>query len=400
MRKFYSVIILEKILQKHKLSTECTDIRVSSDGSKIMMFDGIGNIMTKEMVDRSIYTGSLVVNGLLNAHSSTISKLKVDTITPLSKMVTISGMKIINSSILGLRRYMITPKLSFRAVSSWDIRETTNPISSICWSPELGLLCGVSTDIVQTSKDARTWISISIEGKWKFINWSGEKEMFVVSGGSGGSGGTGDFMYSHDGETWTTSKLDVQEIKAMCHSQELGKFCILENEGSMVSDDGMEWEIGSMNFSMMSGICWSNDLELFCCIGSSSLLSSDGINWTPPFVLSETYNSVVWANDLYLFCAVGNNVISISDDGKSWTTCLSPSNTNWTKVTWSPEIHLIVVVGNSCIGYSYDGVSWYSVNVPQGSNWNSICWSKELGIFVVSSNETNKIMVSRYVKKF
>jgi hypothetical protein len=379
---------------EHEMKVSGTDIRISCDGSKIFVFDGIGNIMTKEIVDRNVHTGILTVNGTVNAHSSVISSLKADTIIPFSsKMISVSGVKMINSSILGLRRYMITPKLAFRAVSFWKMRDTIAPMNSICWSPELNLLCGVTKDIVQISRDAEKWESISIVGEWKFVCWSGEKGMFLVSGGAG------DFMYSQDGKVWNTSKLDINEIKAMCYCQELGKFCILENEESMVGSDGIEWEIGSMNSPSMSEICWSNDLEVFCCIGESSILSSDGISWSSPSVLSETYNAICWASDLDLFCAVGNNVISVSQDGKKWTTVCSPSNTNWANITWSPELHIIISVGNSEIGYSYDGTIWHSTNIPEG-NWTDVCWSKELGIFVVTTPEKNQIMISRYVKKF
>ena len=373
-----------------------TDIRVSSDGSKLLMFNSVGTVVIKELIHRNIHTGSLTVNGSLNALSSKISSLKVDFIRPLSsKSLSISGIKVIDLTILGLRKYMITQKLAYRAVSHWELKESPK-LNGVCWSPELGILCGVFMDTVQISRDTRNWESVSVAGDWKCIDWSSEKGIFIACSLTKS-------MHSRDGLTWVTTNLPIiQQNVSMCYSEELGEFCV---NGTLTSD-GANWistsSTTNTSIQQKRHVCWSSELGIYCCIeNSTSMLSSDGLNWVSQSVLSTgIYNQIVWANELNLFCTVGNNVISTSEDGITWTTHSSPQNVNWNLVGWSDDLHILLCVSNSHIGYTFDGITWNSYKIEEEHNWSSVCWVKQLGIFIITSNDTNKMIVSRYVKKF
>jgi hypothetical protein len=382
-----------------------TDICVSSDGSKAMVYDGTESLMFNTMTDRSVYTGNVTVNGTVNTQILNVGTLNTDEITPYtSGMVNVSGVKMVNSTILGMRRFSINPSLSIRAVNTWTTESATGSsgfsgASYVCWSPELSLLCAVSpTGVIQTSSDSINWTSTSLAGNWTFVSWSSEMGKFVVCSDNSPV----EFAYSLDGTTWTTTNSGIDSsCSDLCYSPELGNFCALSTgnfTGSILSSDGINWTSTSCGMTNMLGLCWSSDLEIYCCVGTSCIMTSeDGISWTSTPV-SGTYTSVCWAEDIALFCAVGNNIIATSPDGNTWTTNSSPLNVTWNNVSWSPDLQVLVCISSSGFGYSFNGVTWSSINIPYGGNWKNICWVKELGIFVVVSS--GGILISKYVKRF
>ena len=321
---------------------------------------------------------------------------------------TVGGTKFLNSTILSMRRLLTRSMLATRAVTLWttEVAGSSATWASVCWSPENSLFVSVAPGPrVQVSSDGVNW-SLRSGGAfiWNNICWSPEKNLFIACALSS----TTQFMYSSDGNTWTAnSTLFPASPYSICYSSELGIFCAIDPtiSQSMLSSDGLTWTSYGVSSMVNGRICWSSELELFCAVGSSSphaLISSNGQSWTSATsIYGDSYIEVCWVAELNLFCAVGGLSISISSDGMSWTSQISPiGGAVWLSTCWSPELNVLVALSNSGIGYSNDGVNWYSSSIPEGNNWGDICWSKQLGIFcAVSSNGVNRIMISRYVKR-
>ena len=358
----------------------------------------------------STLTSSSLTGSNIYATQSTVPSVFTDVISAYTSgnPTTINGTKFLSSTILSMRRLLTRSMLATRAVTSWttEIVASSATWVSVCWSPENSLFVSVAPGPrVQISSDGINW-SIRSGGayNWSKICWSSEKNLFLACAYASSD----QFMYSSDGNTWTAGyTLFPASPRAICYSSELGIFCAIDPtiSQSMISSNGTTWTSYSVS-NMVNGNCqWSSELELFCAVGSSfpyALISSNGQNWTPATTIyGDSYLDVCWAAELNLFCAVGGLTISTSSNGLTWKSIVSPiGGALWSSVSWSPELKVLVVLSSSGIGYSNDGITWSSSTVPQANNWGGIVWSKALGIFcAVASNGTNRVMISRYVKR-
>lgn len=368
------------------VSGNADDINTSTDGSKIMVYDGRALRFNTFRRSDTKDNGKLIVNGKLNIKTNIqrIPSLSIDNIS-LGKG-RIAGVKMNNSSIFcqGLQKLKTSKTLTIRAVSNWTSITTPKDAhwTRSCWSPELHLFCTISnSNKVIVSSDGKNWVLVIVPtSEVKDICWSSEKELFVVVGSRGS-------MHSKDGNMWASSFSSIV-ANAVCYAPEIGIFCAIGNK-SFTSTDGIIWTSGSSFSSSAKDVCWSGDLGIFC--SSDGYISTNGRTWTNG---GKPYAEICWAPDLNLFCCVGTNVIATSSNGTKWTT--TSFSGNWNGVSWSPELQVLICVSNSGFAYSFDGLTWYPIRIPEG-NWSGLCWSKELGIFVASSKN---VIISRYVKKF
>jgi len=392
-----------------------TNIYASSQLISTISVTGSNNIYASQ-ISTSTITGSNVFASTQVA-SKYLTSNAVNQFTSGNTLV-VSGVGILNSTVLDLRRLWTTSVLATRAVATW-ITETTpdsSGLAKVAWSPELGYFVTPylsDEGNLAISSNGSSWTSVTtpsiFPNAWQGICYSSEKSEFVISS----NGGNYRFLYNSDSalSNWTIVEdpfsAPTVNTSNPVFSPELGEFYIVaQTIGTASSSDGQNWttySIPSIVGLPLGALIWSEQLELFCYVGNEfSMISPDIINWTTSssFLPGNCYGGC-WSAELGLFCAVGDN-LQTSSDGLTWTTHTSPvSNVIWQDISWSPNLYIFVVVGtNNSYSYSSDGINWTSSSFL--INGYGVCWAMELGIFVSTGQGTNmsSALKSTYVKKF
>jgi hypothetical protein len=237
---------------------------------------------------------------------------------------------------------------TFAGVAAPDTNTWT--MNGICWSPDLGLFCIVTSKgpttatRVLTSPDADTWTEHVIPDVSKNLNsvcWSHEKSLFVAVG-------DGNAIYtSPNGSAWTartgpaTSK---DWLRVTWAGGTIQKFCAIANNGGgsndyMYSSDGITWTQKNLSGSAYAwqGIGFSIDLNQLIVVGGNTgvvVRSGDGVNWTQNDSSQGTtpFKGVVWSGADALWYAVGTNVVRTSADGQTWVAMGTSPTGGWNKI--------------------------------------------------------------------
>jgi len=405
-------------------STNFSGTNIYATSGFFATITGSSDIYASSKISASEITGNIAF-----ATSQVSSKnLTSDIITQYTsgEELVVSGVGILNSTVLDLRRLWTTSILATRAVTTWITKTTpdTSGLGKIAWSTELGYFVSpylTGGQNLATSSDGSNWTSLTVSSiypnTWQGICYSSEKEQFVIAS----NGGNYRFLYNSDSTlaNWTivTDPLSSPSLSTSntVYSPEQGNFyAVVQSKGTLSSSDGQNWT--TYNIPIITGLplgilIWNSELELFCYVGNGfSITSPDIVNWTastnPP--VGNCYGGT-WSAELGLFCSVGDNgLIQTSSDGLTWTTQTSPvGNVTWQDIAWSSDLYIFVCLGSTPGGgsntqyvYSVDGITWTSGTSPM-SIWDGygICWAKELGIFVATGKGDESTMVSTYVKK-
>jgi hypothetical protein len=107
---------------------------------------------------------------------------------------------------------------------TWTAQTTPNiGIYDVKWSPELGLLVGISnTNSCITSPDAINWTSrTTVSGTWNQLVWSSELSLFAACQTTIS---TSAIMTSHDGINWIARTTPSTQLWGICYSPELSIF--------------------------------------------------------------------------------------------------------------------------------------------------------------------------------
>jgi len=336
-------------------------------------------------------------DGYVNTQTEMLEEITVELGTVRADYVALYGLE-------GREARFTLRSAGAETAEAWTYRDSINGYwRGMCWSPELGLFCAVSTagngNRVMTSPDGINWTAqdAAAENNWRSICWSPELGLFCAVSYTG----TGNrVMTSPDGINWTSrNSASDHSWYSICWSPELGLFCAVATSGAtvyqvMTSPDGINWTSrlpASVNdwFS----VCWSSDLELFCAVsvsgtGNRVMTSPDGINWTSRNSAANNYwYSVCWSPELGLFCAVSSNGtyrVMTSPDGINWTSRMAADSYQWYSVCWSPELGLFCAVGNADGNFdgvmvSVNGIDWSTRDTGLGDyNWQAICWAPKL----------------------
>ena len=387
---------------------------------------GSNNIYASSQISASTITGSDAF-----ASAQVASKyLTSDSINQFTSgnPVVVSGVGILNSTVLDLRRFWVTSSLATRAVSTWITKTTpdTSGLSKVSWSPELGYFVTpyMRGNFLAISSDGSSWNSVIIASIlpniWQGICYSSEKSEFVITS----NGGNYRFLYNSDTTllNWTLVANPFSSPTANTsnpvYSGPLGNFySIVQGKGTTSSSDGLNWttyDVPTIASLPLGVLIWSEELGFFCYVGNGfSMISFDIINWIPStsFLPSGNFYGGCWSAEIGLFCAVGDNgLIQTSSDGLTWVTQISPiENVTWQNVCWSPHLYIFVCVGKTPAGgvntpfvYSVDGIIWTSGSFSSMTSFDGygVSWSQQLGIFVTTGVGEHSALTSTYVKKF
>jgi hypothetical protein len=323
--------------------------------------------------------------------------------------------------------------ISTTNISSWTQRAIpvdllSMQLSSICWSPNLGLFVAVVTDLSDSaynftvskamySYDGINWVLGSMNatlrsGLWKSVCWSSERGLFVAVASGNFASPNSKIMTSQNGITWAEYSSPTlaanSEWASVCWSPELALFVAVAVFGTykiITSPNGTSWTIRnisnvSTNQSILSckSVCWSAQLGIFVVPeyenSAGIIISKDGITWIEynfinTLLNTNTWSSICWSPQLGLFVAVastGNYRIMTSQNGTHWNPVYNIVQTLFF-VDWIPDLRLFVALGVDSFGIenvltSVDGIKWKTSVVPSYGGWLGSCWSSELGIVV------------------
>ncbi len=373
------------------------NISISSDYTFNNAFVKISNIYGNIVINSSTSTGVLNINGNANIQGNLnmgnyISTNKIESYKFNSDFIS----SYTNTSPFNYG----VPQRNYIINSYWNTPYTSSSfsINSICWSPKLGLFCGVSENTIYTSFDGITWTQRTSPStnNWISVCWSPLLNIFSALSNNG----TNRAIISSDGITWTSYSITSVSWISHCWSQELGIFCAVASDGyTAISTNGTTWvsQVTPISSQSASTICWASELNIFCVLfqsgtGNRAMTSVDGINWimrsTPA---DNNWSSIAWSPKLGLFCGVATsgtgNRIMTSINGINWTIRTVPENNNWQSITWASELNLFFSVASSGTNrfmYSINGINWQASYIPL-QEWKSICWCPELGIFSVGN---------------
>jgi hypothetical protein len=312
--------------------------------------------------------------------------------------------------------------------SSWDSTLfSNNYITSIAWSAKLGLFAAVAsssaTNKILTSPDGVTWsVPQTLNGNsntnsWSSICWSDELGIFCGVASSG----TNRVLVSSDGITWNTyaSSRETSTWQSICWSPELKLFAAVSNNNTptinipnpptyyaiMTSTNGINWTDRTATITQIQdlnqwfNIIWASDINLFIATkmgpGPEILTSSDGITWSNTGNTVIPSNGITWSPELgmaFIFAPGGNQYFT-STTGFNWTYRELPFNmVTISNYQWISELNMICVIGEvetslEKMVYSFDGITWYKN--PFGLNYlsNVLCWSPELSTIIAVASD-------------
>lgn len=306
----------------------------------------------------------------------------------------------------------------------WTDQNSTSTIGlgTICWSPDLGILCGgggsPAGSRFVTSPDGVTWTGFASGGAGGGFNtglvWDGAQ--FVALG----SQATNQCIQtSPDGQVWTQQtaqqRLGPGSWSGMTYSPGLDLLVAVGTNDVMTSADGITWAHQTVpSNNGWRCVAWSPALGIFCAVGTSThatnvMTSTDGVTWNGTAVAftGRQWRDICWSPDLALFVAVDgsndfNGNVGTSPDGTTWTLRTTPSG-RWQGVCWSPERQELAAVSNNNgsggtgAGFramtSPDGIVWTANATTSDISWNDVCWSDDLGSYCAVSTTGNLLNV-------
>ena len=310
--------------------------------------------------------------------------------------------------------YKETYSISYDSVTQTAVKRIstaeTNTWKTVCWSPELGIFCALSTNgttsRVAISKDGTSWTAVTTSGmlssQWISICWSPLLKLFLATA-SGAT--TNNFAISTDGIRWRTYTTSNPSYAWSCYwCDDLKIFLAISAISIMTSYDGINWtsRTPANTTAYWGATAWSPSLQLFVCVASSGTgnrisWSKNGINWNSTATGSgNAWVSIAWSASLSMFVAVassGAGRIAYSSDGMVWTLKVTEyDGLSFTGVAWADEIKCFVAVTASGeILESIDGIVWRLRSTQTSQAYQGLCWSPYNNKFIaVSSGSTNR----------
>ena len=303
-------------------------------------------------------------------------------------------------------------------IGSWSIQTSakTQSWESVCWSPELGMFCAVSSDggsplttQVMTSMNGVDWTlqNSTLNSAWASVCWADTLGLFVAV-----DIGTPHSIHSADGVTWAESNnTSTNTWTSVCWSHELGLLVtVAKDDGGaspstrvMTSTNAQAWTNRTpAEVNAWQSVCWSAEKAIFVAVSSDGthrvMTSPNGVTWTAQTAATQdSWMTVCWSPELNLFVALSSDGTTMSSpDGVTWTSRSISGNT-WHSVCWAAEVGYFVAVAlNGSFVVSKDGILWSDQSVPEANQWSSVCWAPELCKFVVvARNGTHQVLTSR-----
>jgi hypothetical protein len=293
-------------------------------------------------------------------------------------------------------------------------------IASSVTDSELGFLSGVSSTLVETTKDQ------NIGGNKTFTSRV-EQQL------NGYESVSGYYGLAKDGQPIVSKAVadnvvSLWEARAapnanfwysVCWSAELGIFVAVSlgtnTSRVMTSPNGINWTGRTASDNSWFSVCWSPQLSLFVAVatgGTNRIMTSpNGTTWTTTAApINNNWRSVCWAAELNTFVAVASeggtasNRVMISSDGITWVSAAAPNTNEWQSVCWSPQLSRFVAVASAGgtasnrVMISSDGITWTATAAPNTNEWQSVCWSPQLSRFVAvasaGGSASNRVMIS------
>ena len=269
-------------------------------------------------------------------------------------------------------------------------------ITSITWSPSLGLFLGVSqfnyggggTASTITMRSTLgmmgTWIAGNINtvasNLCRSIVWAPEIELFTVVGQAAATT-AGLIQTSPDGVTWTNQTPTIQSLYSVAWSgAPLYLFVAVSLVGAaaslMTSSNGTTWTTvtltpcpsttASLNAvgtstAQWTSVCWSPDLQMFAAVSNTTgnntyyraITSKNGTTWTWRQTTTETtaevsFTNIIWCTGLGRFVAIGSagDRIMSSPDGVTWYHNMEIFPSTWYGSAFSSALNTLVLVGS------------------------------------------------------
>jgi hypothetical protein len=259
-------------------------------------------------------------------------------------------------------------------------------VFSVCWAPELGLLCAVSysgTNRILVSRDGgESWIQVAapVNNQWVSVCWSPRLRMFAAIAQDGTT--ANQIMVSRTGFEWSVRSVPAtKDWLNIIWAPELRKFVAHARTGTqlvLTSEDGENWTLQTSSTTAIWGLCWAPEIGKLIGVGAAGnmTVSQDSLNWRGRTFGSNWWMSVCWSPERRLAVAVAYNQtpttnVAISRDGENWELIDSKIACWWRSVVWSPELRVFVALadglsstqGTLC-GTSVDGKIWKQQTVP------------------------------------
>ena len=218
-------------------------------------------------------------------------------------------------------------------------------IDDLIWVDELGIFVAVGSTqnkaraLIYTSANGSNWTEVyrgadNNSPYLSTVSWSPELGMLIAGGTS--YAGNMKMLRSTNGVSWSVVNApgSLQPLESSCWSPELGKFLFMATGYSkaLVSSDGNIWKsvdiidvtLETQYATSFYDVVWSSDFGLFVAVGRNSLgdtygrmyTSPDGETWTAAYVdvSSSGFYSAAYSPELKRFIFVGNSTAAGMDE--------------------------------------------------------------------------------------
>lgn len=317
-----------------------------------------------------------------------------------------------------------SPLLGTRWTAAYSPESLPYRLTSICWSPELGVYVAVAPRGVLVSSDGWNWTAkatlfADADDANMVIEWSPLLRLFVVGNGELADTKDQGIFVSKNGLDWKRVYGSTQAplaVRGITWASGLKMFVVCGDNNCRVSKNGINWDVVDVPPGKWRNGCYSSSLKRLIVFGdnatgggSFAMWSSNGYNWTPlsdPAIAGD-FSESVYSEKLQLFVAgnsqptAGTAAFISSKNGVDWTVT-GLLNFGCRSIAWAADRGVFTAVSGSGtapqIGNSPDGVSWtFSSSPASASNWTSLCYSSERNQLVgvaADASPSGRIIVS------
>jgi hypothetical protein len=195
--------------------------------------------------------------------------------------------------------------------------------------------------------------------------------------------------YSSSGNTW--SAVEVGDTLTQLSSTE---FFGISASNVWYSPDLQNWYKSPVSFSFQNTIVTAPQIEYSVLTDSKySYLTIDGQYVVRAVDNSSGFYQTTWSPQLGLFVGTGEGVVTVSPDGKAWTSVRVPLLTGVSAIEWAPKLGEFVAYCYANSFVSNDGYTWSSYTAPAvtiQSGYKALVWSESLSLFTLGGVTTTK----------
>ncbi|MDQ2962476.1 MAG: hypothetical protein M3R31_04840 [Pseudomonadota bacterium] len=272
-----------------------------------------------------------------------------DTASGVCPPATIPVYRLWNQRVDSNHRYTIDPAIKAQMLALGFVAEG--------YGPDAVAMCAPTTQPIDLSH-------VNING----IVWTGTLFVAVAAGPSG----NGLIFTSTDGLNWSVRSSGTPSLRGIVWT---GSEIVAVGSGGTIvtSPDGYRWSAQTSGTTgALNGVAWSGTEFRVVGDGGAMLVSPDGVAWSPR-VSKTTVNlhGIAWTGARFFLVGDNGTILTVLLTGVP-TPRASGTTNNLAAIDVTPNGRLIAVGAQGTILVSNDGITWSTTNSGSNSSFQGI----------------------------